>query len=1106
MNGTTLPDGPAVVSDDIHEPSPPTVAVEPTAANAPENINPPVPPATYTPEQEVRFAVVMYGGVSLAVYINGVAQELYRLVKATAPSRPTSESLDALRYSDDELVGSSTAVYRKLGRMLGLTNKDSASDTDPVRTRFVVDIISGTSAGGINGVFLAKALANDQDLKGIANLWRENADLSKLLNDNDTVRGTPIKLPDPLPALLNGQRIYRFLLDALDQMEPDKVVQRTKKDQTISPYTDELDLFVTATDLSGLILPIRLADNVIRERRYKNVFRFRYSTDYAAGENRNDFHAANNPFLAYTARCTSAFPFAFEPMMLGDIDETLTTLGLYSSDPAARSNNPDWKQYYSDYNRSGVIDFTKRAFGDGGYLDNYPFSYAIDTLKIRSADLPVTRKLLYVEPSPSHPERERDPDARPDFVDNVLKALTEIPRAETIREDLQRTLDRNRLIDRLTRITADLETDVAVAGKGGKTAQGGAAWASHDLKQMILFHGAAYGAYHRLKVYSVTDDLTRVVTRLVADIDEMSDQFLAVRYLVRAWREKTYVTYLPDGGGDGELTQNKFLLDFDFGYRLRRINFVRRKADELYRLDGQAKKVLGAAQMDTSIIDSDKAAEFQQVCKRIKAELTRSFIDLRRVECGLSKPPSASDTDSPEAKLLDLIHKMGLPNDGLMAELLAPSTEDDREALAGKMLDNPQTLAAVEEFAAALAEHYLRAYGKSSNRAIAALNIEKSAGSLSEPERVARKVLRHFYDGYDSYDMIMFPVIHGSDIGEPVPIDVHRVSPEDATHPFLETDDRKKLAGTTFGHFGAFLQRFWRDNDMLWGRMDGAERLIRLLTPHVSTEQQDGLVAEAQRAIIQEEIRENDRETIANLLVQFMMRDTRNLRTGGQPPGLDDVIKFLDSDPSINRSANLRALLQGCLDDDSLRAFLGTGYEVDRRLSAETGVRLAARATAVVGKMIDGLARSKRFDNPVTKWMPLIGKVFVGVVEVAIPRSFGNLIFKQWLKLLYAFEIFTIVAGTLLVSPETANVGWKALGITFVLNYVVLLVNQYIRSERRAWRLLQALVLAVLALLLFVGCRNVRGFVTRRATTAVHWIAKTFGTKTKSAGAALTQR
>jgi hypothetical protein len=37
----------------------------PTPTNAPSEV-------TYT--EEIRFAVVMYGGVSLAIYINGIAQ------------------------------------------------------------------------------------------------------------------------------------------------------------------------------------------------------------------------------------------------------------------------------------------------------------------------------------------------------------------------------------------------------------------------------------------------------------------------------------------------------------------------------------------------------------------------------------------------------------------------------------------------------------------------------------------------------------------------------------------------------------------------------------------------------------------------------------------------------------------------------------------------------------------------------------------------------------------------------------------------------------------------------------------------------------------------
>jgi hypothetical protein len=42
----------------------------------------------FDPRVEVRLAVVMYGGVSLAVYEYGVARELLELVRATAPERP----------------------------------------------------------------------------------------------------------------------------------------------------------------------------------------------------------------------------------------------------------------------------------------------------------------------------------------------------------------------------------------------------------------------------------------------------------------------------------------------------------------------------------------------------------------------------------------------------------------------------------------------------------------------------------------------------------------------------------------------------------------------------------------------------------------------------------------------------------------------------------------------------------------------------------------------------------------------------------------------------------------------------------------------------------
>ena len=71
-------------------------------------------------------------------------------------------------------------------------------------------------------------------------------------------------------------------------------------------------------------------------------------------------------------------------------------------------------------------------------------------------------------------------------------------------------------------------------------------------------------------------------------------------------------------------------------------------------------------------------------------------------------------------------------------------------------------------------------------------------------------------------------------MGETDEIDVFRISPVDAE--FQNQRARSdvtgpKLKGESFGAFGAFLDEEWRRHDILWGRLDGAERLISALIP-----------------------------------------------------------------------------------------------------------------------------------------------------------------------------------------------------------------------------------------------------------------------------------
>jgi hypothetical protein len=105
------------------------------------------------------------------------------LVRATAPGPDGA----ALHLSDAELEGRSEAVYREGGRRLGSDGAWQSSTPEPstgaVQSRFVVDILSGSSAGGINAIFLAKALASGQDVAHLRQMWIEEGDIDRLFNE-----------------------------------------------------------------------------------------------------------------------------------------------------------------------------------------------------------------------------------------------------------------------------------------------------------------------------------------------------------------------------------------------------------------------------------------------------------------------------------------------------------------------------------------------------------------------------------------------------------------------------------------------------------------------------------------------------------------------------------------------------------------------------------------------------------------------------------------------------------------------------------------------------------------------------------------------------------
>ena len=140
--------------------------------------------------------------------------------------------------------------------------------------RVVVDVIAGTSAGGINGIVLAKALARGVQQDPLREVWFEKASLLKLVLP-ETWRFWR-KERAAFWAPLNGKRMSGWAHEALQAMN-ERRLAGPAKDLPLVPEGNELDLYVTTTDCTGFRRTIELHDpESIHDLEYRHLLHFRY--------------------------------------------------------------------------------------------------------------------------------------------------------------------------------------------------------------------------------------------------------------------------------------------------------------------------------------------------------------------------------------------------------------------------------------------------------------------------------------------------------------------------------------------------------------------------------------------------------------------------------------------------------------------------------------------------------------------------------------------------------------------------------------------------------------------------------------------------------------
>ena len=1036
------------------------------------------PPVDF--DQEVRFAVVMYGGSSLAIYINGVAQELLRLVRATAPEFSGAANGRNAHLADAELRGSER-VYRRLGRIL--TRQGTSGDLDdahidavngdPIRTRFVVDILTGTSAGGINAVYLAKSLANDQDMDELKNLWITEGDIGGLLNDNDSYKDLGFTLDDTdYPgepwSLLNSRRMHLRLLEALRQMESTRIQKlgapACPRGET--PLVDELDLFVTATDMQGRVVQLRLADKLAQEYRHRNVFRFRYRGKRATDIELNDLDPENNAFLAFAARATSAHQAAFSPVRF---DDSTHIVARHALDGERQADNKQLRALYHDYllqrtkGQGGgapadadqlAAAFRRVWFVDGGTLDNKPFSFVIEQLPLRHAETFVDRKLLYIEPSPEQSEFREAPDKRPQIIGNALAGLSSLPRYESIIEDLTRLLERNRLVERLRKIMLGAEEDLlhGLNPKQPRT-RGQLRRAIADpaeLKKWLLEQGPGWGSYQRLRVAEVSDDLTLLVAR-AAGFSEESDEFHAIRHLVRDWRNRNYDPHMePDKVGKVRKSELEFLIDFDLPWAMRRIRFCLGKLNEIACLDSQAEKIVKVARAGLTPQwphhESEKE-ELRAALHEMRKRLNEAFLILRSGRRKLWSPDYDTNPFRDDIATLEL-------NSGDLLGLLHQPTESKRNDEAERLLSaklsaqfqtrNDAVEALTNQVRAELAGLFKVAGGKCSD---AMRPPEGAAAVETRPwELFLRETVFYYYKYFGDFDQISYPILYSTGVGEEADvIDVFRVSPEDATALIDETAEYnakgekiqqgkkvKKLAGTTLGNFGAFFERPFRVNDIMWGRLDGAERVIAALLP-AQTALRTAMTEQAHRAIIVEEMMAEDESTGANSAMQELvwraLDDWNNVERRVEL--LKEAAKMQPTGSPF--SSYLATLMDGTDPQKLFRERFMENYDASRQFTPDATLNSAMRVNRVLGDMALGYFPEKDGGSRKRRLVMWLGKRLRIFVEAALePEGPTRSVQRRKLAAAYlaSLAILTLIClPALLMMFATA---WPWPGLVFL--------------------------------------------------------------------------
>jgi patatin-related protein len=700
--------------------------------------------------EEVRFAVVLNGGVSLAVWMGGVVLELDRLTRANDG-------------------------YRNLLRLVGATAR--------------ADVISGTSAGGINGAALALAQINPRaDLNSLRELWAEQGRMDLLLRT--PFKGAPV-------SLLKGDEFF------LPRLE-DAMRRLTARYEPRDVHDRPMDLRITTTLLQGTT---RNTTDALGQRLTQNIhqgsFRFRRDDERDHFTEKGGLPPELTHQLALAARSSASFPVAFEP--------SYVPLGEGSPMREVAS----WADKRFDRSQYVV---------DGGALVNTPTKEALEAIDQMPAEGPTRRVMLLVFPHAAAAGSDLPAQTTADQP-SVLATVRAIMRAQSSQSN--RTF-----VDEIEEYNRG-----AGARRGGRNALLTSLSTSGEPvpKRLYSLAETLYPHYRDIRLRRAARKLAerQMIARSQSGQPDPTGEawsFERIRDAVEVAHRKwlvdhpalPYVPAHPPVAGVTEMTESGWPWDITTGERL-----AASALDMLKRL----------------VWVLPKGSEIEKI-QHARAEVHAARGQLRRMRLAMHKKWEQEPVDSPDGECW--AQRLTEYNAQMTGE---PGTRVRHLVLhiAEAFGEGAQVLAP----STALRDPHLQAW-----QDFARLSDKDPDAQLPTGYRWMSRLL--------ALEVATTCLADESEAPEEQLVELAQISlqTENAFARYSITPD-DKAGGYSLSRFSGFLKRSWRANDWIWGRMDAASMLCRVLLDP----------ARIRRAVDLAGLLGQDPEALARKVVDDLVRD-----------------------------------------------------------------------------------------------------------------------------------------------------------------------------------------------------------------------------------------